>query len=134
MGKIILKPQEMIPLLTLNGLFGHLGIDFNELINFLRFIDDYKAKHLLEVYDSLSAREKGKLDLDKLADKAGYNKASVRSILISTLVEYEIDCTKLLIAVSMTNIINKSIQEALGDGPNASKERIEWMKYYGYFK
>src|SRR6185295_9792483 len=126
MGKIILKPQELIPLLTLNGLFDLLGIDFNELINFLRFIDDDRARHLIEVYDSLSAREKGKLDLDKLADRAGYSKASVRSILISTLVEYEIDCTKLLIALSMTKIIKKSLQEALGDGPNASKERIEW--------
>lgn len=126
----MLKPQQAISLLTLNGFFDLLGIDLNELINFLRFIDDDKAKHLIEVYDSLSARQKGKLDLDKLADRAGYSKASVRSIIISTLVEYEIDCSRLLLALSMPLVVKKTIQSALGDGPDSFKDRKILMNYY----
>lgn len=88
----------------------------------------------IEFYDSLSAREKSNLDLYKLADKAGYSKQKVRSIIISALVEYEIDCTSLVLAASKQALVRKSLEVALGDGPEASKERVEFMKYYGYFR
>jgi hypothetical protein len=131
--EIILKREEIPSLLTLNGFFDLLGIDLNQIINFLRFMEDERATHLIEVYDALSARERSKLDLDKLADKAGYSKKLFRSILISALIEYEIDCTKLLVTLSMPRIVEKSLIEALGDGPNSYEERKEWLKYYGYF-
>ena len=133
--EIMLRPQEITSLLTLNGLFDTFGVDPNHIINFLRFMDDDdRAKHLIEVYDSLSAREIRNLDLDKLADKAGYSKKDVRSIIISALVEYEIDCTKLLITRYRIKIVEKSLMEAIGCGPNSSEERIAWLKYYGYFR
>lgn len=132
--EIMINPQEITSLLTLNGFFDLLGQDLNQIINFLRFMEDERATHLIEVYDALSARERSKLDLDKLADKAGYSKKLFRSIILSALIEYEIDCTKLLVTLCLPRIVEKSIIEALGDGPNSYEERREWLRYYGYFR
>ena len=55
-------------------------------------------------------------------------------MLISALIEYEIDCSRLLLALSLPKLVKKSIVEALGDGPNSYKERIEWLRYFGYFR
>jgi hypothetical protein len=132
--EIMIKQQDLTSLLTLNGFFDLLGQDMNQIINFLRFMEDERATHLIEVYDALSARERSKLDLDKLADKAGYSKKLFRSILISALIEYEIDCTKLLVTLSLPRMVEKSLIEALGDEPSSYEERKEWLRYYGYFR
>jgi serine/threonine protein kinase HipA of HipAB toxin-antitoxin module len=108
-----LMAEDIKSIVTSNGIFEPLGLDPNELINFLRFIDNEKAKHLIEVYDSLSARDKNNLDLDKLADKAGYSRQKLRSIIISALIEYEIDCTSLLLAVGKATLVSKSLEVAL---------------------
>jgi hypothetical protein len=132
--ELMIKQQEIPPLLTLNGFFDLLGQDMNHIINFLRFMEDERATHLIEVYDALSARERSKIDLDKLADKAGYSKKLFRSILISALIEYEIDCTKLLVTLALPRIVKKSLIEALSDEPNSGEERSEWLRYYGFFR
>ena len=130
--EIGIDSQDLASLFTLNGLFNLLGKDLNEIVNFLRFIGGEQAKRFIEVYDSLSASEKKKLDLDKLADKAGYSKQSVRSLIISALIEQEIDCTKLLLIVCKKEIVMKTIQSALGDGEDSFKDREMLMEYYGY--
>jgi hypothetical protein len=84
---ITIRREDIPSLLTLTGLFDLLGKDMNEIINFLRFMSDDNSKHFIEVYDSLSAREKSNLDLDRLAEKAGLSKQTVRAMLISALVE-----------------------------------------------
>lgn len=122
--------EENKSIITSNAVFDPLELDPNELVNFLRFIDDDRARHLIEVYDSLSAKQKGKLDLDILASKAGYSKKEMRTMIISALVEYEIDCTRILLALSMPEIVKKTIQSAMGDEPSSSKDREVLMNYY----
>ncbi len=88
--------REILELQTLNGLFGLLDIDFNELVNLLRFVDHENAIHLIQVYDSLSAKERKNLDLDMLAQRAGWDDSKLFGLLFATLMEFGIDCIDLL--------------------------------------
>lgn len=128
---ITLRRQDLTSLLTLNGLFNLLGKDLNEIVNFLRFMPDEKSSHLIEVYDSLSAREKNKLDLDKLAERAGLSNQTIRAMLISALVEYQIDCSALLLSLYMPEVVKKTIQSALGDGEESFEDREMLMQHWG---
>lgn len=143
---LLLKPEDYAKVdslskialpLTLNEYYLPFIENVKDCLLFLeRFSDeDETIANLLKVYNSnpkLFNKLSDKLDLDKLADKAGLSKGEFRRLINATLDILGDEEAMMLLRLNKRHLVKKSIEIGLTDKhPDSFEERHALMQYYG---
>lgn len=82
-------------------------------IDMARHSDDSQTKAVIEIWDGLSKSEKNRMSLEQLCDKAGVAPRWFLSEVVSNAWEIGVEVTKLITAVMLPKVVEKTARVAL---------------------
>jgi hypothetical protein len=94
------------------------------ILEALRAYDDDDAREFIELYDSLSGKDRQYLTLEEIAVGSGIGSLRLAEIAQSAMIMHGQLTTKLLLASNMSKIVNTSIKQALTPKGLADREMM----------
>jgi hypothetical protein len=119
--------------LSLDDYFKNRGDDVHECFLFLaRYAEDNDTiKALILAYAANKDKHLSNFSLDALATEANVNPNDVRRLLVATMDFMGTDEVDIDIALMKASVIRKSLEVAVGDGPDAHVTREKWIEFFG---
>jgi hypothetical protein len=94
------------------------------ILEAMRAYDDDDARDFIELYDSLSGKDKQYLSLEEIAVASGIGSLRLAEIAQSAMIMHGQLTTKLLLASNMSKIVSTSIKQALTPKGLADREMM----------
>lgn len=94
------------------------------ILEAMRAYDDDDAREFIELYDSLTKKDRQYLSLEEIAVASGIGSLRLAEIAQSAMIMHGQLTTKLLLASNMSKIVNTSIKQALTPKGLADREMM----------